>query len=562
MDSPVPQQRQANATEVPAPSEPQVGATVGQYLLVEQLGKGGQGHLFKARCEGRFFVLKFYAAHDSDTTFRRELSILQRVRDAGVVRFFGSGRWPDPRTGSPYLVLEHVEGLTLEAWCRRFNPSAHEAARLFLTLAQTLGRLHAKGIYHRDVKLENLLVRADSGEPVVVDFGVADLAGSTTIVKPGELVGTLPYLSPEAWLYVAAGEEHCAPEAYVYTASDEVWALGVTLYWVLTNQLPFFQRSSRAAVMQEVLLGRVKPPREVNGRVPPALSEVCLGMLARRAPDRYADMAAVAVVLEQVRAQAGADWEVPLFEPKAPEVRTTEVVEGKVRRTPREHEEHLVRQALRQQWQRKAPEAAGAEAASRAAPGQVAPPPMPQARPAVAPPPPGRWRRSLSHVLPTFAGGMVPLRALLVPRRRYLVALGGALLLALAAVGAGAWREGRAVEPRGHKVEAARQALDAGVRAAAPLGPTPPAPVAPVTAPPAGGSSGQPREEAEASHRPAGRVVHGRTAAGRSLRRGPLPHPPSGGHGLPCRLAGGHEECVWYPPPRLRGDKPQRGHPP
>jgi serine/threonine-protein kinase len=499
MQPPVPKEPKKKVAGLPAPTEPQVNATVGPYLLVEQVGKGGQGRVFKALREGRFFVLKFYDAHDMEGWGRRELSILHRVTDENVVRFCGSDRWPDPETGLLYVVMEHVEGLTLDEYTRRFNPSAHRAANLFLTLARVLGRLHAKGILHRDVKRENILVRTGSQEPVLVDFGAADLVGSTTVLKPGELVGTVPYLSPEAWRYIATHREH-SQEAYVYTPADEVWALGVTLYWVLTNHLPF-HRSSHAAVMQDVLLGQLRPPHELNARAPAALSAVCMRMLARHARDRYADMPAVSAAIEQALARAGASWHLPLFAREAPEAKTTEEIVGKVRRGSEEQEEHLLRQFAHQQQQRETP------AVPSPAPHQAAETSVvdmaglaERVRPLVEPAPRGsRW--ALPRVLSTFAGGIVPLRPVLAPRGRHLAALLGVLLLGgvVAVPRLMAARETEAPQPKGspglrstppagsrHKLELPDKAPDAAARAEAPLEPATPAPAATAAATEAG----------------------------------------------------------------------------
>jgi len=220
---------------------PVVGDQVGEYRLVAELGRGGHARVFKAERAGRFHAIKFYSA-GMRPYWRREVDILRCLHGVEhVVRLEDWGEWPQPRAGWLYLVLELVEGWTLEGYALSRNPSARAAGRLFLLLGRTLVEARRRGVLHRDLKRENILVRAAAGGPVLVDFGVGDLEGVSTLPRDGLPPGTAEYVSPEAWRYVGALKSGGA--RYEPGVGDEQWALDVNFYWLLTGRLPFGTRA-------------------------------------------------------------------------------------------------------------------------------------------------------------------------------------------------------------------------------------------------------------------------------------------------------------------------------
>ncbi|WP_309890929.1 protein kinase domain-containing protein [Archangium sp.] len=207
---------------------PAVGDRVGDYLLVAELGRGGHGHVFKAERAGQLRAIKFYPV-GMRAYWQREADILRCLTGVeNVVRLVDRGEWPHPETGWLYLVLELVEGWTLETYARERNPSAREAGRLMLRLGRTLVEVERRGVLHRDLKRENILVRAANGEPVLVDFGVGALEGVSTLPREGLPPGTAEYVSPEAWRYLGGLQGSRA--RYEPGVGDELWALGVTFY--------------------------------------------------------------------------------------------------------------------------------------------------------------------------------------------------------------------------------------------------------------------------------------------------------------------------------------------
>ncbi|WPB80672.1 serine/threonine-protein kinase [Archangium violaceum] len=308
---------------------PQPDEKVGQYRVVGPLGRGGQGHVFLAEWEGRSYVLKFFRSLPVSHSGELELDILRHLEHPNVVRVLGHGRWPYPEEGYFYLVMEYVKGRTLLRHALENNPSARTGATLMLEAARALAVVHNQGVLHRDVKPDNLLVREADGKPVWVDFGVGHLEGRATLPRMRRLPpGTPEYTSPEAYRFL---EEHPEEEArYQPGMADEVWAFGVTMYELLTDALPFGSRMGNPCMVKDIRTRTPVAPHVDNPRVPEALSRVCLHMLEKEPRARLADMDAVATALEAALVEAGADWDVPMMDPDALEVRTTERTPSKV----------------------------------------------------------------------------------------------------------------------------------------------------------------------------------------------------------------------------------------
>jgi serine/threonine-protein kinase len=316
---------------------------VGQYRVVGPLGQGGQGHVFLAECAGRSCVLKFFRDYPDNPWGELEMDILRHVQHPNVVRVLGHGRWPYPDEGSLYLVMEYVEGLPLLRHALEHNPSARQAATLMREAAGALAVVHRQGVLHRDVKPDNLLVRTVDGRPVWVDFGVGHLEGRPTPPRWGRLPpGTPEYTSPEAYRFLAEHPEKSAH--YRPGVADEVWALGVTLYELFTDRLPFGSHTGNPHMVKDLSTRVPVAPHEDNPRVPVALSRVCMRLLEKEPGERLADMEAVAAALEAALAGAGADWDVPLMDPYAPQVRTTEEIPGQV--VDRDSRERFLRQVV------------------------------------------------------------------------------------------------------------------------------------------------------------------------------------------------------------------------
>jgi len=306
---------------------PKDGARVGDYTIRHKLGEGGSGYVFKAERGGRFFAIKFLSELEWTGWNRREVTIMIRLQTLNlqipnVVGFRGCERWPDPDVGYPYIVMDFVHGLTMDKWAQRFNPSARVALGKFLKTAQAMRAVHRLDVLHRDLKDLNIIIRASDGEPVVIDFGFGAMSGTPTETGPGRVPpGTPEYRSPEIIKFLRGETEG---DIYTYTLSDELWAMGVVLYWLLTDVMPFGGRLE-LGLNDRIRLTAPRAPHTINPRVPEAASRLCMRMLEKEPRARFKDDDELCAALEAVLAAAEGDasWDVPLIDPQSPHDATT-----------------------------------------------------------------------------------------------------------------------------------------------------------------------------------------------------------------------------------------------
>jgi serine/threonine protein kinase len=269
---------------------------VGPWRIVARLGAGGFGAVYRVEYEGEPYALKF-AVHGPDSEdlnrtderARRELACLLLIHHPHVVRVWSHGRWPHPRDGYHYVVMDYVEGLTLQQWVKQERPTQRQVLQLFSTLALTLEALHAQGIHHRDLKGSNILVRAKDGAPVLVDFGAAeDSAASGLPLTEGPLPPGTPHLrTPEALRFQ---REHYADLSarYAFRPTDDLYALGATLYEVLTGAPPFPPSLPREVLSELIETRMPASPETLNGQVSPELGALVMRLLAKRPEERFA----------------------------------------------------------------------------------------------------------------------------------------------------------------------------------------------------------------------------------------------------------------------------------
>jgi serine/threonine-protein kinase len=300
---------------------PRVGEVVGGVTLEARLGAGGYGTVFRARRGDSLFAVKFLYLPQVGRRAVRELEVLLRLHHLRLVMVDGHGHHGHCPGFGPlflYIVMGYVPGLPMDVWVERHNPVAPWCARAVLALAEQLGRAHAAGVVHRDVKPDNVVVGEGDGRPVLVDYGVGTFPGALRVTG-GQVPGAAPFRCPEAWRFRREREEG---ELYEASARDDLWALGVLFYWLLTGTLPF-EGESEQELEDAVLHGALVPPRERNPRVPQALSAVCARMLEKAPEARYPDVEAVCEALESALDGADASWEVPLCEAWGPDIATT-----------------------------------------------------------------------------------------------------------------------------------------------------------------------------------------------------------------------------------------------
>jgi eukaryotic-like serine/threonine-protein kinase len=266
-----------------------------RYVLGDLLGSGGMARVFLAHDEAldRDVALKILWEQYADNEefverFKREARSAAALSHPNVVSVYDWGCSEDEMY---YMAMEYVPGGTLMD--RIFDEGAldpHMAAELGCYVAEALGFAHKRGVIHRDVKPQNILLTA-SGEAKVADFGIARAVGAmaaTSVSKTGIVLGTVGYMSPEQALGEPVGPQ------------SDLYSLGVVLYEMLTGNLPHEADSPIALAVKHVR-EPVQPPKEVNPEIPEGMNALVLGLLAKRAEDRHGSAAEVAEDLRRAR---------------------------------------------------------------------------------------------------------------------------------------------------------------------------------------------------------------------------------------------------------------------
>jgi serine/threonine-protein kinase len=253
------------------------GQTIGNYELLERIGAGGMGEVFRARDTTleRMVAIKvvkpsLVADARLCERFRQEAKVMARLQQAGITQLYKLLE----HDGQLAMVMEFAEGETLESLLARQGPlPLHRAVKLITQCLDAFDCAHRMGVVHRDVKPANLMVCAND-RVKVMDFGVAQMAGATPAAQPGQLVGTPLYMAPEQ----IAG-------AAVDWRTD-LYALGLVLFEMLTGEAAF-RRDNGYAVMRAQVQDPVPCPGRLTPGLPPALCEVVRKALAKQPDERF-----------------------------------------------------------------------------------------------------------------------------------------------------------------------------------------------------------------------------------------------------------------------------------
>ena len=272
------------------PRDEPVLAEFGDYELLEEIGRGGQGIVYRARQKSlnRLVALKIVGLGQSATEthlkrFRREAEAAASLQHPQIIPIYEIGE----RDGACYFSMKLEEGGQLDQFVRRETISLRRAAEIIASLARTVHYAHERGILHRDIKPGNILLDAQ-GKPHLTDFGLARLVESeSTVTRTVEVLGTPSYMAPEQ----AVGNNDAVSSA------TDVYGLGAVLYQLLTGHPPFAGGTTYETI-RSLLDTEPRSPRAWNPKIDRDLSTICLKCLEKDSKRRYSSALAVAEDLQ------------------------------------------------------------------------------------------------------------------------------------------------------------------------------------------------------------------------------------------------------------------------
>jgi serine/threonine-protein kinase len=253
------------------------GSTIaGKYQILEELGRGGMGVVYKAEDTKlkRTVALKFLPpelTHISEVKerFMREAQAAAALDHPNICTVYEF----DEAEEKTFISMAYIEGQSLKKKIESGPLEIDEALSIATQVAEGLQEAHNKGVVHRDIKSANIMV-TEKGQAKVMDFGLARLAGGTLVTKEGTTMGTIAYMSPEQ----ARGEE--------VDHRTDIWSLGVVLYEIFTGQLPF-KGEHEQAVVYSILKEKPEPITDIKADIPVSIEQVVSKALEKDPDKRY-----------------------------------------------------------------------------------------------------------------------------------------------------------------------------------------------------------------------------------------------------------------------------------
>ncbi len=269
-----------------------------RYELLELIGSGGMANVYKAKCHrlNRLVAIKILKSDLAENAefrrrFRDESLAVAQLSHANIVSIYDVSS----SHGIDYIVMELIDGITLKQYMeRRGHMDWREALHFITQIMRGLSHAHSRGIIHRDIKPQNIMVLRD-GSVKVADFGIACLADAHQTLAQ-EALGSVHYISPEQ----AKGER--------LDARSDIYSAGVVLYEMLTGRLPF-EGDSAVSVAIQHLSSVPLNPREIDPEIPEALELICMKAMNPDLNKRYQSADAMLADLEKFRKDPSVDME-------------------------------------------------------------------------------------------------------------------------------------------------------------------------------------------------------------------------------------------------------------
>jgi serine/threonine-protein kinase len=309
------------------PRDLQPGQEVDGSRIIQRLDQGSFGPVFEVEKAGHRLALKFAShrevrdgASQTMSHLDREMICLLRLHHRHIVRILGSSYWPNPYTGYRYMLQALAGGYTLDRWAERTHPTPHEVVVLLDKVCSALEHMHGRNIVHRNLNPRNIVVSKSGNEPVLIDFSVGDYSPMENLRNEALPPGTPRYPSPEAVLFWKQ-HRHNPHARYAFQETDELYALGAVLYDLLTQVKPSEAHESEPG--DNPFIVPASPLEVTQGRVPPALIDFTMNLIAQDPRERPAHASELRRVLADLKKREGQMWHTPFHpaperEPPAP----------------------------------------------------------------------------------------------------------------------------------------------------------------------------------------------------------------------------------------------------
>ncbi|WP_052517783.1 serine/threonine protein kinase [Archangium violaceum] len=309
------------------PNQLRARQRIRDFRVVRRLGVGGFAFVFLLERGGHLYSCKMAVRPASpddedqvDAWMRREVSSLELLEHPGLLPVLEWGRWPDAETGYVYFVTPYVPGCTFHVWRWRQHASLHRTIEVLCEALKPLEFMHERGLCHRDLKADNLLVRDGDDKPFLIDLGAVHLPFASTLTD-GVAPGTLYCQPPEVMAFLVE-EAHRKGSRMKAHPSADLYMLGVLLYEILTGCHPFGPRLPLEKLLVAIASGP-PDPRELVPEAPASLCDLTMRLLARAPERRPASVRAVREELERLREEEGntAAWQVAPSLPERERIR-------------------------------------------------------------------------------------------------------------------------------------------------------------------------------------------------------------------------------------------------